>query len=95
MNFPIGSVVLNLDSVAAVVVGVWNPASIPDACWNWPILRELGRDGKAHGGKWPADPAKTVLIGATPSELIAALDAAELDAKIVENETMGWLEGRH
>lgn len=72
MVFPVGSVVMNLNTVA-LVVGVWNPPEGITEGWNSPILRELGRNGKPRGGKWVASPDKVTLIAATPKELVSCL----------------------
>jgi hypothetical protein len=55
-NFSVGAVVVNF-GITAKVVAVF---SRPFACEEngWPILKAIGPDGKARGGKWLADPAK-------------------------------------
>ena len=60
VNFTLGSVVVNFGQTAKVV-GFWKaaaPAGFVDEMTGWPILKGLGADGKARGGKWVADPSK-------------------------------------
>lgn len=57
-NFTLGSMVVNFGQTAKVV-GFWkNAHGLNDKKDGWPILKAVGRDGKARGGKWVADPAK-------------------------------------
>jgi len=62
-NFELGAVVVNF-GMTAKVVGLFQSASgAPCAETGWPVLKALGKDGKARGGKWVADPAKCELKG--------------------------------
>jgi hypothetical protein len=59
-NFTLGQTVRNFGQTAKVV-GFWAPAApagVVDEMAGWPILKAVGADGKARGGKWVADPAK-------------------------------------
>lgn len=54
----LGSLVRNF-GVAAIVVGFFSAADgRPCDQAGWPILRRVGANGRARGGKWIADPAK-------------------------------------
>jgi len=57
-SLSLGSVVVNF-GMTAKVVGFFQAASGQQAEeTGWPILKAIGRDGKARGGKWLADPSK-------------------------------------
>jgi len=57
-NFPVGSVVVNFGVRAKVVALFASAHGVTVEETGWPILKALGADGKARGGKWLADPAK-------------------------------------
>jgi len=57
-NFPVGSVVVNFGVTAKVVALFASASGQPCQETGWPILKRLGRNGKASGGKWVADPSK-------------------------------------
>lgn len=57
MNFNKGQWVFNFNTLA-VVVGFFSAASGVSDMDGWPILREVGANGVARGGKWVADPGK-------------------------------------
>lgn len=54
----LGSVVVNFGTTAKVV-GFWTSAhGVVTDQTGWPILREVGANGRLRGGKWVADPSK-------------------------------------
>lgn len=54
-NFTLGATVVNFGQTAKVVGFMDRPGM---DVHGWPILKAVGRDGKARGGKWVADPSK-------------------------------------
>lgn len=58
VTLSVGSVVVNFNQTAKVVGFFAAADGRPCDMTGWPILKGLGADGKARGGKWVADPAK-------------------------------------
>ena len=56
-KFELGAVVVNFGQTAKVVGHFSSSFGLVEET-GWPILKALGADGKPHGGKWLADPAK-------------------------------------
>jgi hypothetical protein len=59
----LGAVVVNFRT-AARVVGFFHAADgKPCDQTGWPILRQVGANGRLSGGKWVADPAACDIVG--------------------------------
>ena len=61
-NFSLGSVVVNFNTTAKVVGFFAAADGRPCAETGWPILRQIGANGRLRGGKWLADPSKCVAV---------------------------------
>lgn len=59
--FTVGSTVRNFNTTAKVVALFSSPHGTVEET-GWPILREIGANGRLRGGKWVADPAKCELL---------------------------------